>query len=76
MALLENILYIMGSHGRKNQAYNNCPKHLKMFLLSISLHSPLLDNLALELGIKCTVDGGEAISAPSVGLASCIPQEF
>jgi len=35
--------------------------------------SPLLDNLALGLG---TVDRGEATSAPSVDLASCILGEF
>lgn len=45
----------------------------KSFLLSISLRSPLLDNLALGVG---TVDRGEAISAPSVDLASCILGEF
>ena len=44
-----------------------------MFLFSTSLHSPLLDNLALGLDIKCTVDGGEAISAPSVDLCIVHP---
>ena len=43
------------------------------FLLHICLHSPLLDSLAVGLD---TFNRGEAISASSVDLASCILGEF
>ena len=50
MALLENILHIMGldwlpTAERIRLTYNNYPKHISMFLFSTCLHFPLLDNL-------------------------------